>query len=321
MNKYYRYVSLVLVAAFLIFQGCSDDSTKSKKVNEFKLAAELGNTFLDGGLKIITGTDLYTGLQSNADNYYMIDLRTAADFASGHIDGAINMTAGNVTENLSTIPTDKDIILICYSGQTASQVASYLNIIGYEAYVLKFGMCGWTTDPTVNGTDKWSALTPTDATLNVTNNDITAAPVQEYPELGNSNDDAVEVVKTNMDTYLTAGTKNKGISTVWADIANYFIIDLRSEASYAAGHISGAYRVAMADLGYDENLKYLPADQPILVVCYTGHTASHVTSYLNMLGYEAYNILYGMKSITFDTNISGSNYTAPAVNLPVVIGN
>jgi hypothetical protein len=53
------------------------------------------------------------------------------------------------TDNLATIPPDKDVVVLCYTGQTAGQATAALNMLGYEAYSLLFGMSSWTTDPEV----------------------------------------------------------------------------------------------------------------------------------------------------------------------------
>jgi len=53
------------------------------------------------------------------------------------------------TENLATIPSDKDVVVICYTGQTAGQATSALNMLGYETYSLLFGMSSWTSNPDV----------------------------------------------------------------------------------------------------------------------------------------------------------------------------
>ena len=52
-------------------------------------------------------------------------------------------------ESLATIPSDKAVVVICYTGQTAGQATAGLNMLGYEAYGLLHGMSSWTTDPEV----------------------------------------------------------------------------------------------------------------------------------------------------------------------------
>ncbi|MBN1317861.1 MAG: rhodanese-like domain-containing protein, partial [Anaerolineales bacterium] len=50
---------------------------------------------------------------------------------------------------LSTIPADKPVVVVCYTGQSASQATSVLNMLGYDATALLHGMSSWTTDPEV----------------------------------------------------------------------------------------------------------------------------------------------------------------------------
>ena len=47
------------------------------------------------------------------------------------------------------MPNDKQIVVVCYTGHTASQATALLNALGFNATALKWGMCSWTTDATV----------------------------------------------------------------------------------------------------------------------------------------------------------------------------
>ena len=82
---------------------------------------------------------------------YIISVRSAEDYAKGHIPGAVNYDPKTMftPEVLATIPTDKPIVVYCYTGQTASQVVSSLNLLGYDASNLVHGMSMWSSDPNV----------------------------------------------------------------------------------------------------------------------------------------------------------------------------
>jgi hypothetical protein len=54
-----------------------------------------------------------------------------------------------ILDDLRTIPTDRDVVVVCYTGQTAGQATAALNMLGYEAYSLLHGMSSWTSDPEV----------------------------------------------------------------------------------------------------------------------------------------------------------------------------
>ena len=73
--------------------------------------------------------------------YTILDVRQAADYAAGHIAGAVNIPFGkNMQTSFNTLPKDKPVIVYCYSGQTASQVLGVLRLLGYEAYNMPGGM-------------------------------------------------------------------------------------------------------------------------------------------------------------------------------------
>ena len=80
-------------------------------------------------------------VDAESDAYTILDVRQAADYAEGHIKGAMNIPFGkNMQESFNKIPKDKPVIIYCYSGQTASQVLGTLRLLGYEAYNMPGGM-------------------------------------------------------------------------------------------------------------------------------------------------------------------------------------
>jgi len=119
----------------------------------YGLIAKYANDFLaqaPGPNRTIFASTLADGadLPDVADeigDFYVLDIRKAADFCVGHIPGAVNIVFEEVAkpENLLLLPTDKPILVVCYSGQTASQVNAILNLLGYNAWTLRFGMMGW----------------------------------------------------------------------------------------------------------------------------------------------------------------------------------
>jgi rhodanese-related sulfurtransferase len=109
--------------------------------------------------------------------------------------------------------------------------------------------------------------------------------------------------------YFSGGTKNMSADTLYdnlndGDTSNDpFILSQRSAEDYAKGHIPGAVNIPTSELFIAANLAKLPPDQQIVVYCYTGQTASQVTSALRLLGYDAYNLVFGMQAWTMDDDV------------------
>jgi rhodanese-related sulfurtransferase len=118
--------------------------------NPIQQAAEI---VFEAGARFMSADALYENLNDgDPDNDpVIISLRSAEDYAKGHISGAVHMGLATLftPEGLATLPPDRSVVLVCYTGQSASQATSALNMLGYDAYALQFGMSSWTTDPEV----------------------------------------------------------------------------------------------------------------------------------------------------------------------------
>ncbi|MCI8837492.1 MAG: rhodanese-like domain-containing protein [Hungatella sp.] len=80
-------------------------------------------------------------VDAESEDYTILSVRQAKDFAEAHIPGAFNIPfAKGMQEQFSQIPADKPVVVYCYTGQTASQVMGVLRMLGYEAYNLSGGM-------------------------------------------------------------------------------------------------------------------------------------------------------------------------------------
>lgn len=79
---------------------------------------------------------------------------------------------------------------------------------------------------------------------------------------------------------------------------DFVIVDVRmpKEKKYDQGHLPGAIYIGFTEIAKPENLAKLPKDKEIIVYCDTGHEQSKVLSVLRMLGYEAYDMKWGMMS-------------------------
>jgi rhodanese-related sulfurtransferase len=97
------------------------------------------------GQRSIYAADLKKRMDKG-ERLFLLDIRLAENFLTGHIPGSLNVEFYDALEphNVAKLPTDgTPIIIICYTGHTASQLDSLLNLVGYNSWTLRFGMMGW----------------------------------------------------------------------------------------------------------------------------------------------------------------------------------
>lgn len=138
----------------------------------FETAAEIFDTRWDAiiaegfGAGAITASAVYADLSS----FYILNYWSAEDYvAMKHIDGAIQYTPKvdiATDAALKTLPTDKTIVVYCYTGQGSANLAAYLRLVGYDAKSLKYGANAMIHDEMTKST--WTATTPIEEDYDVT---------------------------------------------------------------------------------------------------------------------------------------------------------
>ena len=76
----------------------------------------------------------------------LLDVRTASEYAEGHIEGAILIDQGQsdfIEKAKATLPTDKKIAIYCRSGRRSANAAGKLAAEGYKCVNLKGGIIAW----------------------------------------------------------------------------------------------------------------------------------------------------------------------------------
>lgn len=91
-------------------------------------------------------TEEAVNIMQTEENDVILDVRTAQEFASGHIPGAVllpNETIG--TEDIPLLPDKDQLILVyCRSGNRSKQAAEKLAQLGYTNIVEFGGINSWT---------------------------------------------------------------------------------------------------------------------------------------------------------------------------------
>ena len=290
---------LNLVLVFSLMLG-----TVAFAADDIRIDAE---GYFSVGTKNISSDALYDNLNDGDDSNdpYIISFRSKEHYDLGHIPTAVWMDAKTLftADNLATLPTDKQIVVYCYTGQTASQVASALNALGYDAYNLLFGFGSWNMD--ANAGSKWFDETVSGQDYPTTT-DPTMTVMIAYPPAT----PLADTTQAAADAYFGGGTKNISAEALYetlndGDTSNDpTIVSVRSQEDYeGAGHIPGSIWLDVKTMFGQDGLVGVDPDRPVVVYCYTGQTASQVTSALNVLGYDASNLLFGMQAWTMDDDV------------------
>jgi len=312
MKKFISYFLLAAILPAFILTGCKKDDDKGTFTT---LANYMTSNDLDlpqvlsEPSKWIVAPTLTTenGIVDSADGYsipgyHVFDIRKSADFINGHVKGAINVPLTNVLTKAKEVGKDKPILVICYSGQTASRAVMALRLSGFkDAQVMKFGMSYW--NPAF---DKWTAKVANIANDNanwVTDASATA-PVNTYPQWTSGSTDGATILSEHITTMLANTSWIVHSSDILTSPESHNIYNYWDKTTYLSiGHFKDAYQYSPISITGDV-LQALPTSAECLIYCYTGQTSSMAVAWLQVLGYNAKSIAYGVNSLKYDALVT-----------------
>ena len=264
-----------------------EEEEEEEEASEFDIVMEAVEAYLADKAGNMNASDLFLLIaEDNAP--YIVSVRSATDYAAGHIPGAVNVAFGDWDE----IPEDEEILVYCYTGQSASFAAAVLGVQGYDVTNLLHGMSFWSTDSNVYKKRFNPDTSQGDFEVEKTPN---AGGSFALPTLENTtSNDAATIIKAAAATVSPKYIAAKDLNMKIAEGEDMTIISVRSAEHYAAGHIPGATNLAFGELGT------LPMGEEILVYCYTGQSASFAAARLGLVGYDVNNLLHGMSSWSDD---------------------
>lgn len=85
----------------------------------------------------------------NRENAYVLDIRSADEFQSGHVVNAVNIVKSTLHEHVDAMKDykDKTAIICCQYGQQSTRMVRSLRTQGFESfYCLKGGVSAWQSD-------------------------------------------------------------------------------------------------------------------------------------------------------------------------------
>lgn len=258
----------------------------------------------------ISAQDVYEKVVVGGDQrYLLVDVRSDEHYANAHIPGAIHISYADIwRENkLQHLPRDKKIVVICYSGHTASQTAAFWGLLGFDTITMQNGMAGWTKDKDAIGASPL-ACAPNDFPVVA---GYTPAGEFKAPTLTVKASTAAEIMIKQAATIV-----NQPVVIQPKELQDklgtnsYFVIDVRNAEHYQKGHIQGAINIPFRQLAESVNLKKVPTDKQVVVVCYDGHAASQAARILNLAGYHATALKDGMSVWTNNESVIGGRAIA-----------
>jgi len=264
----------------------ASSETPAVSVATANAVADYWINFPESGNNQLPAADIFKMIDAG-DDIILLDIRSADDYAEGHLKGAVNIPYGELGANLEAIPDDKDIWINCYTGQTSSQATALLNFAGKKAHNIQ---SGWLRG--ITKAEGYENYIETEA------NELPAGTYTVDPD-----------IKADIENYFASEDKpfnfdpaelKAAIDDGTAD--QYAIVSVRSAADYAGegdaskaaqGHIPGAINIPF---GKDMQTSFadIPEGKQVIVYCYTGQTASQVVASLRMLGFDAWNLNGGM---------------------------
>ncbi|MFO7742052.1 MAG: rhodanese-like domain-containing protein, partial [Anaerolineae bacterium] len=248
---------------------------------------------------------------------FIVSVRAREHYELGHVPGAYNIPWRKIASdaNLAYLPTDREIVVYCYTGHTGQVATTILNVLGYDVTNLKFGMMGWTDDPDVLVTDGFAGAAgyPVETEVNEL--------VETYstPVLDTGESDPIGIAQARAESFLAEWQPTMDPEALFENLSDGdetndpLILSVRSREHYEIGHVPGSTNIPWREVATVESLQQLPADAAIVTYCYTGHTGQVAATVLGLFGYDVTNLKYGMMGWTDDADVLATEpFSAPA---------
>ncbi len=133
--KKFTLGAVLLTAMLLVLAACggADSSTTAPALEEIDLST----------LPATVDVQTVATVRDNPD-VYMLDVREQWEYDEGHIPGITLIPMGDIPARLDDIPTDKQVIVTCRTGNRSSQVADYLRQQGFDnIHNMDGGIVAW----------------------------------------------------------------------------------------------------------------------------------------------------------------------------------
>jgi len=320
-NRWTRRLPLCAVPLALVGCHSSNDGGGSTGATVTEVAAQIDG-ILKTGLNSINPDALaalfFDG--NTANDPFVLDTRDAADYALGHIPGAVNVPllqfpARYLAEGTALIPADKNVVVASYFGGDGNMASLLVNAVritdpaNFASFpwskTIMMGMQAWTFDKALSHNHRYPddldvtrVVATTETTANtggsfslpaftgVNRTPVAEAILQRAAAFFGRFSSQFELQSTPVALKANLDDGNAANNPV--------IVSVRGAADYAKGHVPGALNLGWQKTAELAQVVILDPAKPIVAYCYTGHTGSLGTMALGILGYNVTNMMYGM---------------------------
>ncbi len=115
------------------------------RIDGYATPADLAAWAAEGGAMAVTEIIDIDEMEKRraADTVHILDVRSAAEFAQGHIPGAINVAHTRLGLRMEEVPRDRPIAVHCESGGRAASAASLVEKAGRTAVLIDDEISKW----------------------------------------------------------------------------------------------------------------------------------------------------------------------------------
>lgn len=136
-----KFLPLWLLAGLLVTACGDNDRLSQQQVRSFQQVAQIVARQDDR----VPVDDLARWLIEGRKDFVLVDVRPAADYEKGHIEGAENLLVTELVtpDKLEGLPTDRKVIVYSQGSEVAGQAVVLLRLAGYDASLLLGGYNFW----------------------------------------------------------------------------------------------------------------------------------------------------------------------------------
>ncbi|MBP3964993.1 rhodanese-like domain-containing protein [Paenibacillus lignilyticus] len=84
----------------------------------------------------------------SGEGLYMLDVREPAEWAAGHLAGAVHIPLGQLIERVNELDAKREIIVMCRGGGRSGLACELLGERGFSVVNMAGGLLNWTGELT-----------------------------------------------------------------------------------------------------------------------------------------------------------------------------